>query len=153
MAKITIKIPKNYRYFFYLSLLLAWLSGFSFWLIRHFGFVEGDFGPEAHFLQFPLLQLHGLAAFIMLLCLGAIFSAHIPSTWYQKRAKKSGIVMLTSVCLSILSAYSLYYLVSEDWHEILSNGHALIGLFLPVILATHIIIARKSRRKNALNYS
>lgn len=147
MAKITIKIPKNYRYFFYLTLLLAWLSGVSFWLIRNYGFVEGDFGPESHFLQFPLLQLHGFTAFTMLLCLGAIFSAHIPSTWYQKRAKKSGIVMLTSVCLSVLSAYSLYYLVSEEWHELLANGHAIIGLSLPLILLIHIVIARNSRKK------
>jgi len=153
MARITLKIPKGYRYFFYLTLALSWLTGISFWLIRRFGFIEGDFGPEAHFLQFPLLQIHGLAAFAMLLCLGAIFSAHIPSTWHLKRAKNSGVIILTCVILSILSAYSLYYLVNEEWHELLGNSHALIGLLLPVILIIHIVIARKSRNKNALNYS
>lgn len=154
MAKINLKIPQGYRRFFYLTLGLSWLSGVSFWLLRRYGFVEGDFGPEAHFLQFPLLQIHGFAAFTMLLCLGAIFSAHVPSTWPGKRAKKSGVILVSTVTLSILSAYSLYYLVSEEWHDILADGHAILGLLLPLVLIIHIKIARKSRnKKNALNYS
>ena len=109
--------------------------------------IEGDFGPEAHFLQFPLLQIHGFSAFVMLLCLGAIFSAHVPSGWFGKHAKKSGVVVVSWITLSIISAYSLYYLVSEEWHEILANGHAILGVLLPLILFTHITIARKSKYK------
>ena len=151
MARINQKISKGYRRFFYLTLMLAWLSGVGFWVIRRFGMVEGDFGPEAHFLQFLLLQIHGFAAFTMLLCLGAIFSAHVPSGWSGKHAKKSGIVVISWVTLSIFSAYSLYYLVSEEWHEILANGHAILGVLLPLILFVHITIARKSKNKKTLN--
>ena len=153
MARISTKIPKNYRYYLYLSLALSCLSGTAFWLLRNYGFVEGDFGPEAHFLQYPALQLHGFAAFSMLLCLGAIFTAHIPNTWYAKRAKNSGVILTTVLSLSALSAYSLYYLVNEDWHELLGNSHAALGLILPLFLILHVKVARKSRKKSPLNNS
>lgn len=146
MSHVSLTITKKYRYFFYITLLISWVTGAGFWILRQFFFSEGDFGPESHVLQYPLLQIHGFAAFIMLLCLGAIFSAHIPKTWAAKRSRTSGISILSSVIISILSAYSLYYLVSEDWHELLGNGHALVGILSPLILYIHVHFARKSRR-------
>lgn len=153
MARVSTEISKGYRYFFYSLLTLSFLTGMGFWFMRHYFMVEGDFGPEAHFLQFPLLQLHGFAAFFMLMALGAIFSAHIPKTWSTKRAKKTGLGFLIAVSFSIVSAYSLYYLVSQEWHELLGNAHAVVGIMLPSLLAFHIIVARKSRlNKKTLKY-
>lgn len=146
MSSVSLTIHKKYRYFFYATLCVSWLTGTCFWILRNFAMVEGDFGPETHFLQFPALQLHGFAAFLMLMCLGALFSAHVPKTWKSKRARKSGISIMTFVCLSVLTAYSLYYLVNEDWHTLLGNGHALIGLISPLVLYIHVMLARKSRR-------
>lgn len=148
MSNISLKITKTYRYFFYSTMLVSLVTGCGFWLLRQYGFTEGDFGPESHFMQYPLLQLHGLAAFIMLMSLGAIFGSHIPKTWSSKRSRTSGISILSSVTLSILSAYSLYYLVGEDWHEILGNGHAIIGIASPILLYIHIHFARKGNPYN-----
>lgn len=146
MSKISLTISKHYRYFFYSILSVSFITGITFWVIRRFGMVEGDFGPESHFLQYPLLQIHGLSAFIMLMSLGAIFASHIPKTWSSKRARKSGISILSTTVFSILTAYSLYYLVSEDWHELLGNAHALVGILLPLILFMHIKLARQARK-------
>tara|TARA_R110000737_G_scaffold8048_6_gene23528 strand:+ start:11334 stop:11843 length:510 start_codon:yes stop_codon:yes gene_type:complete len=144
MSNISRKIAKKYRYIFYYTLALSAFSGSIFWLLRKFAMVEGDFGPESHALQYPVLQLHGFAAFMMLMALGAIFTAHIPKTWYKERAKKTGSTLLGFVIFSLLSAYSLYYLVSEDWHVLLGNSHAIIGLCLPVLLIFHIKTARSA---------
>lgn len=144
MSNISRKIAKKYRYIFYCTLALSAISGSVFWLLREFTMVEGDFGPESHFLQYPAIQLHGFAAFIMLMALGAIFTSHIPKTWYKGRAKKSGTSLLSFVIFSLLSAYSLYYLVSEDWHVLLANSHAIAGLCLPALLIFHIKKARST---------
>lgn len=147
MSKISRRIAKKYRYLFYFILSLSLISGTGFWLLRNFAMVEGDFGPESHFLQYPFLQVHGFAAFLMLMALGTIFTAHIPKTWYQHKAKTSGITMLTLVSFSMVSAYSLYYLVGEDWHALLGNIHAIVGILLPVTLFIHINFARKKSKK------
>jgi hypothetical protein len=147
MSKISAKISSKYRYFFYLILCFSVISGSAFWLLKTFAIVEGDFGPESHFLQYPMLQFHGFAAFTMLLCLGAIFGSHVPKNWHYQRGKQSGSVILAFVVFSILSAYSLYYLVSEEWHILLANSHAIVGLSLPIILYLHLKLARKSKSK------
>lgn len=153
MSKINKKIAKKYRYLFYITLSISVFSGSGFWLLRKFGMVEGDFGPESHFLQYPFLQLHGFAAFIMLMALGAIFTSHIPNTWYQKIAKKTGLTLLSFIIFSLISAYSLYYLVGQNWHEFLGNLHAAIGLLLPILLFVHIRTARKSRSNKKHKYA
>jgi hypothetical protein len=150
MSRINLKIPLAYRRIFYTTLCLSWVTGLGFWLIRRFGEVEGDFGPQSHLLQYPLLQTHGLAAFVMLLCLGAIFASHIPATWRTGRQRWWGGALLAQVLLSLISAYSLYYLVSEQWHAVLGNSHALIGLLLPVSLSVHIYRARRTRKAQLL---
>ena len=147
MSNISRKIAKKYRYIFYFNLAVSALSGATFWLLREFAMVEGDFGPESHFLQYPTLQLHGFAAFVMLMALGAIFTSHIPKTWYKGQAKKSGLTMLCFIVFSLLSAYSLYYLVTEDWHVLLGNAHAIVGICLPALLYFHIRTGRKSTRE------
>lgn len=152
MSRITLKIPAGYRYFFYASIGLCWFSGFGFWLIRRFGELEGEFGPEPHFFQYPLLQTHGLAAFIMLLCLGAIGSAHIPLGWRAGLARRMGLSLSVHVLVSVLSAYALYYLASEELHDWLGNGHALMGFLLPLMLILHVAKARRQRKANSLRY-
>jgi len=147
MSKISAKIASKYRYFFYLMLSCSAISGSGFWLLKTFAMVEGDFGPESHFLQYPLLQLHGFSAFMMLLCLGAIFGSHIPKNWHHQRGIKSGVATLAFVVFSVLSAYSLYYLVTQELHAILANSHAIIGLFLPMILFIHIKFSRTAKKK------
>lgn len=145
MSNISAKIKKKYRYFFYSVLLLSFVTGSSFWLLQNYATQEGDFGPESHFLQYPALQLHGFCAFLMLMSLGAIFASHIPKNWHHGRAKKSGSFICAFVGFSMLSAYSLYYLVGEDWHTILANSHAIVGLSLPLVLILHIKLGRKSK--------
>ncbi len=146
MSNVSRKIAKKYRYLFYGFLSLSVFSGTGFWLLRNFAMVEGDFGPESHFLQYPFLQLHGLAAFLMLMALGSIFTSHVSKTWTLGKAKKSGITLLSFIVFSLLSAYSLYYLVAEDWHTLLGNSHAVVGLILPSLLLFHIKMARKGRK-------
>ena len=153
MQRINLKITRGYRYFLYGSLALSWITGIGFWLIRRYGMVEGDFGLESSPWQYPMLQAHGFGAFLMLISLGAIFSAHIPPSWVSKRNRKFGITLITLVTFSLLSAYSLYYLVTEDWHEWLGNAHAMVGVLLPLVLFLHIYLARRKRKVNPINYA
>jgi len=133
-------------------LSLSFVTGSSFWLLKTFAMQAGDFGPESHFLQYPALQLHGFAAFLMMMCLGAIFGSHIPKNWHYKRGKNSGIAILSVVTFSVISAYSLYYLVSEDFHTLLANSHAIVGITLPVILFIHITLARKAKGRKTRSH-
>lgn len=153
MAKISKTIPQGYRYFFYVVVSCCFFSGTSFWLIREFFQIEGEFGIEPHSWQYPLLQLHGLMAFLMLMAIGAVITGHVTTTWYGQRAKKSGIALLTGISFSVISAYILYYWVSEETQEWLALLHLVFGCLLPILLILHITIARRTRKGSATRYS
>ncbi|MDM3870486.1 hypothetical protein QSV34_03850 [Porticoccus sp. W117] len=145
MAGIHIKIRKPWRRALYGALATSWCSGIGFFILSRWVRIEGDFGPERHPLQFPLLQLHGGAAFVMMMFLGALFVGHVAHTWPAKKRHPMGVAMAIVVALMVISAWLLYYLANEDVRAWVANIHASLGLLLPVLLAIHI---QRARRKN-----
>ena len=63
MAVITSRIPVFYRWFLYTITAASWLTGLMFFVLSRWFMVEGEFGPEKHPWQFPILMAHGASAF------------------------------------------------------------------------------------------
>lgn len=143
MRPIGIKIPRYFRTILFSTLALSWCSGLVFYLLNRWITVAGDFGPEKHPWQFPVLQAHGAAAFLMLMCYGAIFTNHAPRAWRVNRYRWLGISLASLIWLQIGSAYILYYFAEQQLRQWIGNLHALIGLCLPLILYFHIRIGRR----------
>jgi len=115
--------------------------------------IEGDFGPEKHPLQFPTLQLHGASAFLMMMSFGAMLAAHLPASWKTKRSRNIGITLASVVGLQMIGGYCLYYLSGEDIRQWISWFHLSLGVSLPLILSSHVVVGRRSRRarRSAIN--
>jgi hypothetical protein len=60
-----------------------------------------------------LLMVHGGAAMVTLMLLGALFPLHIGCAWRAKKDPATGIVMLAFNVVLIAAAFALYYLASE----------------------------------------
>jgi len=146
MPHITIKISLQYRIFLFLALALSWMTGITFFVLNRWFAVEGIFGWENHPWQYPALQVHGIAAFTMLMCAGALIANHLPSTWKTQRLRTSGLFILGALCLQIGTAYLLYYASNDDFRSFVSNLHTLIGATLPLILTVHILRGIRNKR-------
>jgi len=146
MRKITVIFPKLYRNGLFTVLAASWTTGIIFFILSRYITVPGDFGPEKHPWQYPVLQIHGAAAFFMMMAFGSIIATHIPMTWKLQRLRKLGLTMAAAIGLQIVSAYFLYYLANEDWRAWVANSHAALGVSLPLLLASHIVVGRRSRR-------
>lgn len=144
MALIKHKIPTVYRRTLYSILALGWLSGIGFFIFNNYLTVDGDFGPEKHPWQFPLLKIHGAVAFAMMISYGALLTSHLPAGWKRGRGKKLGLSLITLVAVQILSAYSLYYMTDEVVRGYIVYLHLVSGGLLPVVLSTHVILGRKN---------
>jgi len=152
---IKARFPNSYRRFLYSLVTLSWLSGSIFFALSRWFTIEGDFGPMKHPWQFPVLMLHGAAAFLMMFMFGFILASHVPITWKLKKHKLLGIAVISIISFQIISAYLLYYLSNETIRSIIANCHAAIGLLLPFVLAIHVIHAikrRKATKRSMLNY-
>ena len=142
------KIPASYRRILYTILTFGWFSGVGFFIFSNYLTVEGDFGPEKHPWQFPLLKVHGAAAFLMMISYGALLTAHLPAGWKRGRGKNLGITLITLVAIQILSAYSLYYMTNEVLREYLVYLHLVSGALLPILLIAHVTLGRKQNTKH-----
>ena len=148
MRIISIKIPQKHRLFLFLFLATSWVTGITFYILNRWFMVEGMFGPEKHPWQFTILQIHGIAAFGMLMAYGAILANHVPQSWKANRLRGIGVLLLTAFSSQVITAYLLYYLANENGRTITSNIHTIIGLILPLILGIHIWLGIKTKRQN-----
>jgi outer membrane biogenesis lipoprotein LolB len=85
-----------------------------------------------------LLMLHGGAAMLMLLLLGAIIPMHAAVAWRRGRNRVTGSMMLASNAVLIVTAFALYYCGSEAWRHQASLLHIGFGLGLPALWALHV---------------
>ena len=91
-----------------------------------------------------LLTLHGGAAMITLMLLGALGPMHVQRAWRAKTNRATGIASLTLYGLLIATAFGLYYLGSEVVRPWISYVHIAFGIAVPAVIAAHVMVGRAS---------
>lgn len=143
---VRLKIPKPYQTWLFFVLATSWCSGLSFFILSKWFIVEGKYGLVKHAWQFPTLQIHGLAAFLMMLSLGFLLGTHVPYSWASKNKRKSGIGLLAMPVFLIISAYLLYYIAEGSIRQWVGYAHLAVGFLFPFILILHIVTKVKQRK-------
>jgi len=100
-----------------------------------------------------LMKIHGGAAMLALLVLGALVT-HIRRAWKANTNRLSGALLIALNAFLIVTGYGLYYAGDEGLRAWLSRWHAWIGLGTFILLPAHviagwIIIRRLHARKAA----
>ena len=96
-----------------------------------------------------LLMLHGGAAMLMLLLLGAIIPMHVAVAWRRGKNRVTGSMMLVSNAVLVATAFALYYSGSETWRHQASIFHIGFGLGLPVLWAVHVWRGKRTVKGSA----
>lgn len=129
----------------YTVLGATWGSG-AFWLIFHYLFSsQGEFGPQAHPLEHPLLVLHGACAFSALWLGGWLWSVHVQPWWSSHRRRRSGTVLIVLGAILITSGYLLYYAGGDTLREWTALAHWSVGLALVVPVLVHALRSGRYR--------
>jgi hypothetical protein len=133
------RLPRWQRHTLHGSGALLLLSGLG-WLALHYGTGAGEL---PHPLEGWALRLHGLAAFGALFALGGLAGGHIPQGWRLSHRRRwagqrgSGALLCVLAALLALTGYLLYYFATETLRPALGWVHALFGLAMAALLATH----------------
>ncbi len=93
-----------------------------------------------------LLMVHGGAAMITLLLLGALIPVHLRRGWRARRNRVSGSAMAAFNAVLILTAFGLYYLGSETVRPWMSWIHIAAGFSLSLLFPLHIFWGRRELR-------
>lgn len=147
MKPITNKVSHLYQNIFYILLASCWITGIGFFVLDTWLIVEGEFGPEKHFLQLPSLQVHAATAFFIMVFFGGFFFGHMPRARKVPHSQTSGWILLSALGYLIFSAYLLYYIGNESIRFYVMYSHLIIGVLLPIMLACHLRSHKQNKRK------
>lgn len=149
---VKVRISKPYRWTLYSLVALAWTSGLAFFILKTWFMIEGDYGPMKHPWQFPSLQVHGAAAFCMMITFGYLIGTHITLAWKVRPLRKLGLALCVMPVFLIITAYLLYYIAEDDLREYIAYAHLAVGASLPFVLFAHVWVKRR-RQRDAKNYA
>jgi cation transport ATPase len=91
-----------------------------------------------------LLSMHGGAAMVTLMLLGALGPMHVQRAWRAKKNRATGIASIAMYGLLIATAFGLYYVGSEGLRPWISTIHIAFGLAVPAVITAHIMVGRAS---------
>lgn len=140
-------LNRAFRAALYTALALLLATGLA-WLVAGLGqdpFQPAGEGGAAGWRPL-MLAIHGGAAMAFLILLGALLPLHVQGNWARDRNRWTGIVMLATNGVLIVTAYALYYSGSDLWRGWASDVHIAAGLFLPLWVGVHVWLGRRARK-------
>jgi hypothetical protein len=135
------RLVRWHRLALYGSGTLLLLTGVA-WLVVHYSIGSGA-GELPHPLEAWCLRLHGLAAFAGLFVLGLLAAAHIPQGWHLSHRRRwagqrsSGALLCVAGGVLTASGYVLYYFAPDSVRAALGWAHALVGVTMGLLIASH----------------
>lgn len=138
-----LKISVDRRLALWATWAILALSG-GIWLLAK-AWQGGDGQAEkAHVWQQWSMAVHGAAALLFLLVLGALWG-HIKAALAQARNRWSGLLSLGSLVVMLVSSWWLYY-GGADSRDLVALVHWGLGLLLCLGLPWHAWMGRHSRK-------
>jgi small-conductance mechanosensitive channel len=138
------RLKSAFRLALYGVFALLFVSG-AFWLLadqmKSSADADSEMWQQASAFA---LSLHGGAAMVTLMLLGALGPMHVQRAWRAKTNRVTGIASLALYGLLILTAFGLYYLGSEAVRPWVSYVHIVFGLAVPAVVVAHVMVGRAS---------
>ena len=135
------RLNPSFRFAIYAAFAVLFLSGAG-WLAADW---QKNISSDEIWQQIAvyLLMVHGGAAMVILLLLGALIPVHVLRAWRAAKNRVSGSVMATFNAVLIVTAFGLYYLGSEVVRPWMSWIHIAAGISLSLFFPLHIFWGRR----------
>lgn len=131
------RLPASLRAALYTVGLLVAASG-VIWLFTRAG---------SRRLALACMQMHGGAAMVLLVIIGAVAALHAPAGWRERRNRASGAVLAAVLTVLLVTGALLYYLGDEGARSMASTVHWTVGCAALVLGGIHIWLGRLSRER------
>jgi len=136
-----LRLKRTFRRSIYAAFAVLFLTG-TVWLVADW---QKDISPDEIWQQLAatMLMVHGGAAMITLLLLGALIPIHLLRSWRAAKNRISGSVMVAFNAVLIVTAFELYYLGSEAVRPWMSWIHIAAGISVALSFPVHIFLGRR----------
>jgi hypothetical protein len=135
-----VRLKPTFRFTLYGAFIFLLFTGAA-WLLADRLKESGDLWQQ---IAADLLMLHGGAAMVTLMILGALVPLHVERGWRAQKNRAAGVVMVICNALLVATAFGLYYAGSDTLRPWISEIHITAGFVLPALFATHVALGRLS---------
>lgn len=138
--------PKQAR-FAHISSLLVGVSGVALFVFKDLVVIEGDFGPESHFLEDDVQAAHILTAPALVFACALIWQDHVWAKFKSgaKARRRTGILLGSLVVPMILTGYLLQVSYTEPWRELWRVSHLVSSFVWLVGYGVHQLSPRRAK--------
>jgi hypothetical protein len=136
-----LRLDPRFRLSVYVAISALFVTGAA-WLIADW-LKDAANGETWQTIAAWLLMVHGGAAMLILMLLGALVPLHVDRAWRSGRNRLTAIAMLIFNGALVTTSFGLYYAGSEFLRPWLSTIHTGLGLGLPGLLVIHILVGRR----------
>lgn len=135
------RLKRPFRYSLYAAFTVLLLTGAG-WLVADWqkNIAADEIWQQA---AATMLMVHGGAAMLALLLLGALVPVHLLRAWRRGKNLVSGSIMAAFNAVLIVTAFGLYYLGSEEVRPWISWIHLTTGFALSLMLPIHIWLGKR----------
>jgi hypothetical protein len=140
-----LQLDHRFRFALYAAFSVLFVTGIG-WLLADRMKDSPSAGEAWQTAVAYLLMLHGGAAMVALMLLGALVPLHARPGWRSAKNRLTAIAMVAFNATLIVTSFGLYYAGSETIRPWMSDIHVALGLSLPVLLVVHVWVGRRSRR-------
>jgi len=140
-----LRLDPRFRWALYAAFGALFLTGAA-WLVAD-QMKEGAHGDVWQETASYLLMIHGGAAMLMLMLYGALIPLHVARSWRARKNRVTGTAMVTFNTVLIATSFGLYYAGSEVLRPWMSGVHIGVGLALPILIAVHVVLGRRSTER------
>jgi len=136
-----VRLKSSFRYWTYAVFSVLIITGAA-WLVADW---QKDVDEAWQQAAANLLMIHGGAAMLALMALGALIPLHLLRAFRARKNLVSGITVASVNAVLIVTAFGLYYLGSETVRPWMSWTHIGAGFFLALMLPVHILLGRREK--------
>jgi uncharacterized membrane protein YbjE (DUF340 family) len=134
-----LRIDPQFRWAIYTAFAVLFMTGAG-WLVADALKESDEIWQQT---AASLLMVHGGAAMVALMLLGALIPLHLRRAWRARKNRVTGTVMATFNIVLIVTAFGLYYAGSDVVRPWISRLHDGFGLALPVLFLVHVVWGRR----------
>jgi hypothetical protein len=140
-----LRLDPRFRLAVYAAFAVLFVTGAG-WLLASTMMWDPPVGSEVwQAASACLLMVHGGAAMVTLMLLGALVPVHVQRGWRSRRNRLTAIAMMAFNGTLVVTSFGLYYAGSEEFRPWMSSIHTNLGLSLPILFFIHVMAGRSSR--------
>lgn len=144
-----LQLNPRFRFALYSAFSTLFVTGAA-WLVAD-GLKDTSNGDLWQVIAANLLMLHGGAAMVTLMLLGALVPLHVMRSWRRRKNRVMGLTMVTVNAVLVVTSFGLYYFGSDLLRPWMSTVHSGAGMALPLLFIVHVVLGRRSSLRNHSN--